>query len=212
MMSKYLKTTTASIATVFVATSALALDLGVGASVGGIGVGVGASVGHGSVADAGVGVGVGGTGAGVGASVGGGSVASVGAGVGGTGGSGSGTNGGTVTDGGGTVADNGGTTGTPTDMPNTRRTARDNATVPAGILPIRSALGATVITSDRHVVGMIEDVRPSSQGKFVATIRMNVAFGADRPTIQINLPAPKKETDSIRLGYTKSGLMQQLQG
>ena len=81
MTSIFLKSTAASVATVFIATSAFALDVGVGASVGGVGVGAGASVGHGSVADAGVGASVGGVGAGAGASVGGDSVAGVGAGV-----------------------------------------------------------------------------------------------------------------------------------
>ena len=67
------------------------------------------------------------------------------------------------------------------------------------------------MTSDRQVVGMIEDVRPASQGKFVATIRMNVAFGASPRTIQIHMPVPKRATGNIRLGFTKSGLLRQIQ-
>ena len=51
MTSMFLKNAATSVATVFIATSAFALDVGVGASVGGIGAGVGASVGHGSAAD-----------------------------------------------------------------------------------------------------------------------------------------------------------------
>jgi len=67
------------------------------------------------------------------------------------------------------------------------------------------------MTTDREVVGMIEDVRPSTQGKFVATIRMNVAFGAQPRTIQIKMPMLKSDTDMIRVGFTKSGLLRQIQ-
>ena len=211
MTSMFLKNAATSVATVFIATSAFALDVGVGASVGGIGAGVGASVGHGSAADVGVGVGagsvgagagasVGGVGAGVGASVGGGSVAGVGVGVGSTGGSNSG---------GGTTTDKSGTTGSATAA--VSRSVSGDVTRAAASVPITAALGATVMTTDREVVGMIEDVRPSTQGKFVATIRMNVAFGAQPRTIQIKMPMLKSDTDMIRVGFTKSGLLRQIQ-
>ncbi|MEP1730527.1 MAG: hypothetical protein ABJJ54_10365 [Sulfitobacter pontiacus] len=211
MTSMFLKNAATSVATVFIATSALALDVGVGASVGGIGAGVGASAGHGSAADVGVGVGagsvgagagasVGGVGAGVGASVGGGSVAGVGVGVGSTGGSNSG---------GGTTTDNSGTTDSTTAA--VSRSVSGDVTRAAASVPITAALGATVMTTDREVVGMIEDVRPSTQGKFVATIRMNVAFGAQPRTIQIKMPMLKSDTDMIRVGFTKSGLLRQIQ-
>ena len=211
MTSMFLKNAATSVATVFIATSAFALDVGVGASVGGIGAGVGASVGHGSAADVGVGVGagsvgagagasVGGVGAGVGASVGGGSVAGVGVGVGSTGGSNSG---------GGTTTDDSGTTGSTTAA--VSRSVSGDVTRAAASVPITAALGATVMTTDREVVGMIEDVRPSTQGKFVATIRMNVAFGAQPRTIQIKMPMLKSDTDMIRVGFTKSGLLRQIQ-
>ena len=211
MTSMFLKNAATSVATVFIATSAFALDVGVGASVGGIGAGVGASVGHGSAADVGVGVGagsvgagagasVGGVGAGVGASVGGGSVAGVGVGVGSTGGSNSG---------GGTTTDDSGTTGSATAA--VSRSVSGDVTRAAASVPITAALGATVMTTDREVVGMIEDVRPSTQGKFVATIRMNVAFGAQPRTIQIKMPMLKSDTDMIRVGFTKSGLLRQIQ-
>ena len=211
MTSMFLKNAATSVATVFIATSAFALDVGVGASVGGIGAGVGASVGHGSAADVGVGVGagsvgagagasVGGVGAGVGASVGGGSVAGVGVGVGSTGGSNSG---------GGTTTDDSGTTSSATAA--VSRSVSGDVTRAAASVPITAALGATVMTTDREVVGMIEDVRPSTQGKFVATIRMNVAFGAQPRTIQIKMPMLKSDTDMIRVGFTKSGLLRQIQ-
>ena len=211
MTSMFLKNAATSVATVFIATSAFALDVGVGASVGGIGAGVGASVGHGSAADVGVGVGagsvgagagasVGGVGAGVGASVGGGSVAGVGVGVGSTGGSNSG---------GGTTTDSSGTTSSTTAA--VSRSVSGDVTRAAASVPITAALGATVMTTDREVVGMIEDVRPSTQGKFVATIRMNVAFGAQPRTIQIKMPMLKSDTDMIRVGFTKSGLLRQIQ-
>ncbi|WP_289081047.1 hypothetical protein [uncultured Sulfitobacter sp.] len=211
MTSMFLKNAATSVATVFIATSAFALDVGVGASVGGIGAGVGASVGHGSAADVGVGVGagsvgagagasVGGVGAGVGASVGGGSVAGVGVGVGSTGGSNSG---------GGTTTDDSGTTGSATAA--VSRSVSGDVSRAAASVPITAALGATVMTTDREVVGMIEDVRPSTQGKFVATIRMNVAFGAQPRTIQIKMPMLKSDTDMIRVGFTKSGLLRQIQ-
>ena len=211
MTSMFLKNAATSVATVFIATSAFALDVGVGASVGGIGAGVGASVGHGSAADVGVGVGagsvgagagasVGGVGAGVGASVGGGSVAGVGVGVGSTGGSNSG---------GGTTTDDSGTTGSTTAA--VSRSVSGDVSRAAASVPITAALGATVMTTDREVVGMIEDVRPSTQGKFVATIRMNVAFGAQPRTIQIKMPMLKSDTDMIRVGFTKSGLLRQIQ-
>ena len=211
MTSMFLKNAATSVATVFIATSAFALDVGVGASVGGIGAGVGASVGHGSAADVGVGVGagsvgagagasVGGVGAGVGASVGGGSVAGVGVGVGSTGGSNSG---------GGTTTDDSGTTGSATAA--VSRSVSGDVTRAAASVPITAALGVTVMTTDREVVGMIEDVRPSTQGKFVATIRMNVAFGAQPRTIQIKMPMLKSDTDMIRVGFTKSGLLRQIQ-
>ena len=211
MTSMFLKNAATSVATVFIATSAFALDVGVGASVGGIGAGVGASAGHGSAADVGVGVGagsvgagagasVGGVGAGVGASVGGGSVAGVGVGVGSTGGSNSG---------GGTTTDNSGTTDSTTAA--VSRSVSGDVTRAAASVPITAALGATVMTTDREVVGMIEDVRPSTQGKFVATIRMNVAFGAQPRTIQIKMPMLKSDTDMIRVGFTKSGLLRQIQ-
>ncbi len=211
MTSMFLKNAATSVATVFIATSAFALDVGVGASVGGIGAGVGASVGHGSAADVGVGVGagsvgagagasVGGVGAGVGASVGGGSVAGVGVGVGSTGGSNSG---------GGTTTDDSGTTGSTTAA--VSRSVSGDVTRAAASVPITAALGVTVMTTDREVVGMIEDVRPSTQGKFVATIRMNVAFGAQPRTIQIKMPMLKSDTDMIRVGFTKSGLLRQIQ-
>lgn len=211
MTSMFLKNAATSVATVFIATSAFALDVGVGASVGGIGAGVGASVGHGSAADVGVGVGagsvgagagasVGGVGAGVGASVGGGSVAGVGVGVGSTGGANSG---------GGTTTDDSGTTGSATAA--VSRSVSGDVSRAAASVPITAALGATVMTTDREVVGMIEDVRPSTQGKFVATIRMNVAFGAQPRTIQIKMPMLKSDTDMIRVGFTKSGLLRQIQ-
>ena len=211
MTSMFLKNAATSVATVFIATSAFALDVGVGASVGGIGAGVGASVGHGSAADVGVGVGagsvgagagasVGGVGAGVGASVGGGSVAGVGVGVGSTGGSNSG---------GGTTTDDSGTTSSATAA--VSRSVSGDVTRAAASVPITAALGVTVMTTDREVVGMIEDVRPSTQGKFVATIRMNVAFGAQPRTIQIKMPMLKSDTDMIRVGFTKSGLLRQIQ-
>ena len=211
MTSMFLKNAATSVATVFIATSAFALDVGVGASVGGIGAGVGASVGHGSAADVGVGVGagsvgagagasVGGVGAGVGASVGGGSVAGVGVGVGSTGGSNSG---------GGTTTDDSGTTGSATAA--VSRSVSGDVSRAAASVPITAALGVTVMTTDREVVGMIEDVRPSTQGKFVATIRMNVAFGAQPRTIQIKMPMLKSDTDMIRVGFTKSGLLRQIQ-
>ena len=187
MTSMFLKNAATSVATVFIATSAFALDVGVGASVGGIGAGVGASVGHGSAA-------------GVGASVGGGSVAGVGVGAGSTGGSNSG---------GGTTTDNSGTTGSTTAA--VSRSVSGDVTRAAASVPITAALGATVMTTDREVVGMIEDVRPSTQGKFVATIRMNVAFGAQPRTIQIKMPMLKSDTDMIRVGFTKSGLLRQIQ-
>ena len=202
MTSMFLKNAATSVATVFIATSAFALDVGVGASVGGIGAGVGASAGHGSAADVGVGVGAGSVGAGAGASVGGGSVADAGAGVsvGSTGGSNSG---------GGTTTDNSGTTGSATAA--VSRSVSGDVTRAAASVPITAALGATVMTTDREVVGMIEDVRPSTQGKFVATIRMNVAFGAQPRTIQIKMPMLKSDTDMIRVGFTKSGLLRQIQ-
>ena len=202
MTSMFLKNAATSVATVFIATSAFALDVGVGASVGGIGAGVGASVGHGSAADVGVGVGAGSVGAGAGASVGGGSVADAGAGVsvGSTGGSNSG---------GGTTTDNSGTTDSTTAA--VSRSVSGDVTRAAASVPITAALGATVMTTDREVVGMIEDVRPSTQGKFVATIRMNVAFGAQPRTIQIKMPMLKSDTDMIRVGFTKSGLLRQIQ-
>lgn len=211
MTSMFLKNAATSVATVFIATSAFALDVGVGASVGGIGAGVGASAGHGSAADVGVGVGagsvgagagasVGGVGAGVGASVGGGSVAGVGVGVGSTGGSNSG---------GGTTTDSSGTTSSTTAA--VSRSVSGDVTRAAASVPITAALGATVMTTDREVVGMIEDVRPSTQGKFVATIRMNVAFGAQPRTMQIKMPMLKSDTDMIRVGFTKSGLLRQIQ-
>ena len=211
MTSMFLKNAATSVATVFIATSAFALDVGVGASVGGIGAGVGASAGHGSAADVGVGVGagsvgagagasVGGVGAGVGASVGGGSVAGVGVGVGSTGGSNSG---------GGTTTDDSGMTGSATAA--VSRSVSGDVSRAAASVPITAALGATVMTTDREVVGMIEDVRPSTQGKFVATIRMNVAFGAQPRTIQIKMPMLKSDTDMIRVGFTKSGLLRQIQ-
>ena len=202
MTSMFLKNAATSVATVFIATSAFALDVGVGASVGGIGAGVGASAGHGSAADVGVGVGAGSVGAGAGASVGGGSVADAGAGVsvGSTGGSNSG---------GGTTTDNSGTTDSTTAA--VSRSVSGDVTRAAASVPITAALGATVMTTDREVVGMIEDVRPSTQGKFVATIRMNVAFGAQPRTIQIKMPMLKSDTDMIRVGFTKSGLLRQIQ-
>ncbi|WP_340286618.1 hypothetical protein [Sulfitobacter pontiacus] len=209
MTSMFLKNTATSVATVFIATSAFALDVGVGASVGGIGAGVGASVGHGSAADVGVGVGAGSVGAGAGASVGGGSVADAGAGasVGGVG-AGVGSSGGSNS-GGGTTTDNSGTTDSTTAA--VSRSVSGDVTRAAASVPITAALGATVMTTDREVVGMIEDVRPSTQGKFVATIRMNVAFGAQPRTIQIKMPMLKSDTDMIRVGFTKSGLLRQIQ-
>ena len=216
MTSMFLKNAAASVATVFIATSAFALDVGVGASVGGIGAGVGASVGHGSAADVGVGVGAGSVGSGAGASVGGGSVADAGAGVGASVGGGSvagvgvgvGSTGGSNS-GGGTTTDNSGTTGSATAA--VSRSVSGDVTRAAASVPITAALGATVMTTDREVVGMIEDVRPSTQGKFVATIRMNVAFGAQPRTIQIKMPMLKSDTDMIRVGFTKSGLLRQIQ-
>ena len=139
-------------------------------------------------------------GAGVGASVGGGSVAGVGVGVGSTGGSNSG---------GGTTTDDSGTTGSTTAA--VSRSVSGDVTRAAASVPITAALGVTVMTTDREVVGMIEDVRPSTQGKFVATIRMNVAFGAQPRTIQIKMPMLKSDTDMIRVGFTKSGLLRQIQ-
>ena len=209
MTSMFLKNAATSVATVFIATSAFALDVGVGASVGGIGAGVGASVGHGSAADVGVGVGAGSVGAGAGASVGGGSVADAGAGasVGGVG-AGVGSSGGSNS-GGGTTTDNSGTTDSTTAA--VSRSVSGDVTRAAASVPITAALGATVMTTDREVVGMIEDVRPSTQGKFVATIRMNVAFGAQPRTIQIKMPMLKSDTDMIRVGFTKSGLLRQIQ-
>ena len=209
MTSMFLKNTATSVATVFIATSAFALDVGVGASVGGIGAGVGASVGHGSAADVGVGVGAGSVGAGAGASVGGGSVADAGAGasVGGVG-AGVGSSGGSNS-GGGTTTDNSGTTDSTTAA--VSRSVSGDVTRAAASVPITAALGATVMTTDREVVGMIEDVRPSTQGKFVATIRMNVAFGAQPRTIQIKMPMLKSDTDMIRVGFTRSSLLRQIQ-
>ncbi|GLO78571.1 hypothetical protein [Sulfitobacter pontiacus] len=209
MTSMFLKNAATSVATVFIATSAFALDVGVGASVGGIGAGVGASVGHGSAADVGVGAGAGSVGAGAGASVGGGSVADAGAGasVGGVG-AGVGSSGGSNS-GGGTTTDNSGTTDSTTAA--VSRSVSGDVTRAAASVPITAALGATVMTTDREVVGMIEDVRPSTQGKFVATIRMNVAFGAQPRTIQIKMPMLKSDTDMIRVGFTKSGLLRQIQ-
>ena len=156
-------------------------------------------MGAGSVG-AGAGASVGGVGAGVGASVGGGSVAGVGVGVGSTGGSNSG---------GGTTTDDSGTTGSTTAA--VSRSVSGDVSRAAASVPITAALGATVMTTDREVVGMIEDVRPSTQGKFVATIRMNVAFGAQPRTIQIKMPMLKSDTDMIRVGFTKSGLLRQIQ-
>jgi hypothetical protein len=138
--------------------------------------------------------------------------------------SGGGSTGGGSTGGGstgdGATAGNGGTTGgatggtnggTTTASAGSQSTGGGAAGLSASTVPIQVALGATVVTSDRQVVGMIEDVRPATQGKFVATIRMNVAFGAGPRTIQINMPVPKSATDSIRLGFTKSGLLRQIQ-
>lgn len=121
-------------------------------------------------------------------------------GVGSTGGSNSG---------GGTTTDNSGTTGSATAA--VSRSVSGDVTRAAASVPITAALGATVMTTDREVVGMIEDVRPSTQGKFVATIRMNVAFGAQPRTIQIKMPMLKSDTDMIRVGFTKSGLLRQIQ-
>ncbi|KAJ31408.1 hypothetical protein [Sulfitobacter pontiacus] len=219
MTSMFLKNAATSVATVFIATSAFALDVGVGASVGGIGAGVGASVGHGSAADVGVGVGAGSVGAGAGASVGGGSVADAGAGasVGGVGaGVGASVGGDSVAGVGVGVGSTGGFNsggGTTTDSTTAAvsRSVSGDVSRAAASVPITAALGATVMTTDREVVGMIEDVRPSSQGKFVATIRMNVAFGAQPRTIQIKMPMLKSDTDMIRVGFTKSGLLRQIQ-
>lgn len=191
MTSKFLKNTATSVATVFIATSAFALDVGVGIGVGSVGVGAGASVGHGSVAGAGVGASVGGVGAGAGASVGGGST------------------------GGGSTGNDSGTTGSVTGTATasgSNNLGRSSNAPSASAVSIQAALGATVMTADRQVVGMIEDVRPSSQGKFVATVRMNAAFGATPRTIQINMQMPKKETNRIRIGLTKSNLLRQIQG
>jgi hypothetical protein len=219
MTSMFLKNAATSVATVFIATSAFALDVGVGASVGGIGAGVGASVGHGSAADVGVGVGAGSVGVGAGASVGGGSVADAGAGasVGGVGaGVGASVGGGSVAGVGVGVGSTGGSNsggGTTTDSTTAAvsRSVSGDVSRAAASVPITAALGATVMTTDREVVGMIEDVRPSTQGKFVATIRMNVAFGAQPRTIQIKMPMLKSDTDMIRVGFTKSGLLRQIQ-
>jgi hypothetical protein len=219
MTSMFLINAATSVATVFIATSAFALDVGVGASVGGIGAGVGASVGHGSAADVGVGVGAGSVGVGAGASVGGGSVADAGAGasVGGVGaGVGASVGGGSVAGVGVGVGSTGGSNsggGTTTDSTTAAvsRSVSGDVSRAAASVPITAALGATVMTTDREVVGMIEDVRPSTQGKFVATIRMNVAFGAQPRTIQIKMPMLKSDTDMIRVGFTKSGLLRQIQ-
>ncbi|HCT32359.1 MAG TPA: hypothetical protein DF966_04270, partial [Sulfitobacter sp.] len=107
------------------------------------------------------------------------------------------------------TTDNSGTTDSTTAA--VSRSVSGDVTRAAASVPITAALGATVMTTDREVVGMIEDVRPSTQGKFVATIRMNVAFGAQPRTIQIKMPMLKSDTDMIRVGFTKSGLLRQIQ-
>ena len=206
-MTNLIKIMSGSVASLLLATSVHALDVGVGASVGGVDVGVGASVGHGSAASVGAGASVGGgSGAsvGAGASIGGGSTASAGVSVGGSG-----------TGSGGTGA-GGSTQVTPTAAAATG--AMSNAAASGtqarvkSIVSINDFLGATVVTSDREVVGMVEKIRAGGNGNFLATVRMNAAFGAPKSTIQLSLKGPKGDPDMIRIGLTKVSLLTRING
>lgn len=87
-----------------------------------------------------------------------------------------------------------------------RREMSQNSRVKS-IASLQNIVGATILTSDRQVVGMVEAVHPASIGKFVATIRMNAAFGANAPVIQLTMQLPEGRTDRIRIGFTKRALL-----
>jgi len=80
------------------------------------------------------------------------------------------------------------------------------------IVSINDFLGATVVTSDREVVGMVEKIRAGGNGNFLATVRMNAAFGAPKSTIQLSLKGPKGDPDMIRIGFTKVSLLTRING
>ena len=213
-MTNLINIVSGSVTSLLLASSVHALDVSVGADVAGIGVDAGVSVGHGSVAAADVGATFGGdntSGSGatadVGASIGGsssGSGATANAGAsGGSSGGGTGSGSGTgVTGSVNTAAAVGASAGTMSETAAFSSQARLKPQT-----SIDDFLGATIMTSDREVVGMIEKVRGGADGKIIATVRMNAAFGANGRTIQLRLQAPEKDPDLIRLGFTKTSLL-----
>ena len=208
-MTNMIKIMSGSVASLLLATYVHALDVGVGASVGGVDVGVGASVGYGPAASVGAGASVGGrsgVSAGADALVGGGSTASAGAGV-SVGGSGTGSGG---TDAGGSTQAT--TTAAAATGAMSNAAASGTQARVKSIVSINDFLGATVVTADSEVVGMVEKIRAGGNGNFVATVRMNAGFGAPKSTIQLSLKAPKGDPDMIRIGLTKVSLLTRING
>ncbi|MCR8826751.1 hypothetical protein [Pseudosulfitobacter koreensis] len=196
----------------FANTSAQALDVGIG-NGGGVSADVGVGIG-GVSADVGVSVGgSGGIGADVGASVGGtdGVNADVSVEVGSTG-SGSGTGSGTGT---GTGAGTGSGMGTGTQTATSsqgRSSTNGSPMISVSRVNLADMLGATVLTSDRKVVGMVENVTEGPNGTIDTVIRMNVAFGANRPTVRLRTTRPMRDSDRLQLGYTQAWLLSQIKG
>lgn len=194
---KGITTTLAGAATamMFASTSVRALDVGIGKG-GGVSADVGVSVGGSRGIGADVGTSVGAT-DGVNVDV------SVGA---GTTGSGSGT---------GTGAGTGSGLGTGTQTAASaqgRSSTHGSPTTSVSRVNLADMLGATVLTSDRKVVGMVENVTEGPNGMIDTVIRMNVAFGANRPTVRLRTTRPMRDSDRLQLGYTQAWLLSQIKG
>ncbi len=184
-------------------TSAQALDIGIGGGHG-ISADVGVSIGGGSGVSADVSANVGGSdglGADVNASVGGSHGVNADVGV----------NSGSNDVGGTTTSPN---VGTPTSATTQSRqmTSRSPATTSISKVKLTDMLGATVLTSDRKVVGMVENVSEGPNGTVDSVIRMNVAFGAERPTLRLRTERPTRDTGKLQLGYTRARLLSQIKG
>lgn len=199
-MTNLINIVSGSVTSLLLASSVHALDVSVGADVAGIGVDAGVSVGHGSVAAAGVGATFGGDN-----TSGSGTTADVGASIGGSSGGGSGSGSGSGSGVAGSVNTAAAVGARAGKMPETAAFSSQARLKPQ--TSIDNFLGATIMTSDREVVGMIEKVRGGADGKMIATVRMNAAFGANGRTIQLRLQAPGKDPDLIRLGFTKTSLL-----
>ena len=94
----------------------------------------------------------------------------------------------------------------------TANKALGNPTRIAKIARLDALVGATVMSSDRKMIGMVEDVAEAPNNKIDVTIRLNAALRAPVPTVTVQMKMPDKNPKSMRLDFNAERFLKIVSG